>query len=163
MSTTRTAEFTGRHMLAIMLVFFGLIIGVNVTMAVFASTSWTGLVVKNAYVASQEFNAKAAEARAQAALGLTAVLTIADGTIAYRLIDASGRTVPITSATASFHRPVSTSEDTLLWLVVRPGGSVEAWHAPGDGVWIMEILADAGFAHAWRETRRVVIINGALK
>ena len=89
MSTTRTAEFTGRHMLAIMLVFFGLIIGVNVTMAVFASTSWTGLVVKNAYVASQEFNAKAAEARAQAALGLTAMLTIADGTIAYRLIDAS--------------------------------------------------------------------------
>ena len=60
MRQVRTApkEFTGRHMLAIMLAFFGTIIAVNLVMAIFASRSWTGLVVKNSYVASQEFNEK---------------------------------------------------------------------------------------------------------
>lgn len=48
--------FTGRHMLMIMLCFFGVIILVNLTMAVLASKSWTGLIVKNGYVASQNFN-----------------------------------------------------------------------------------------------------------
>ena len=42
-----------------MLAFFGVIIAVNVVMATLASTSWTGLVVENSYVASQEFNRKA--------------------------------------------------------------------------------------------------------
>ncbi|MER8923553.1 MULTISPECIES: FixH family protein [unclassified Mesorhizobium] len=37
-------------------------------MAVLASRSWTGFVVKNSHVASQEFNRKAGEG-AQAALG----------------------------------------------------------------------------------------------
>ena len=67
--TVRSGEFTGRHMLAAMLAFFGVIIAVNITMAVFAQTSWTGFVVRNSYVASQEFNGKVAAARAQAALG----------------------------------------------------------------------------------------------
>ena len=52
------AVFSGRHMLLTMLAFFGVIIGVNLTMAWFARSSWTGLVVENSYVASQEFNAK---------------------------------------------------------------------------------------------------------
>ncbi|MER9222002.1 FixH family protein [Mesorhizobium sp. M0644] len=34
-----------------------------------ASRSWTGFVVKNSHVASQEFNRNAEEGRAQAALG----------------------------------------------------------------------------------------------
>ena len=55
----KPAEFTGRHMLAIMLAFFGVIIAVNLVMATLASKSWTGLVVKNTYVASQQFNRKA--------------------------------------------------------------------------------------------------------
>ena len=58
--------FTGWHMLAIMLAFFGTIITVNFTMAYLATSSWSGLVVKNTYVASQQFNGKT-EAIRQAA------------------------------------------------------------------------------------------------
>ncbi|ESY87148.1 FixH family protein, partial [Mesorhizobium sp. LNHC229A00] len=73
MSTTtrKPREFTGRHMLAIIPAFFGVVIAVNLTMATLANTSWTGLVVENTYVASQQFNRKAEEGRAQAALGWT--------------------------------------------------------------------------------------------
>ena len=58
-------EFTGRHMLLIMLAFFGVIISVNIVIAVIANKSWTGLIVKNSYVASQEFNAKISDANKQ--------------------------------------------------------------------------------------------------
>ncbi|WP_246805071.1 FixH family protein [Mesorhizobium mediterraneum] len=44
-------EFAGRYMPALILAFFTTII-VNLRMAVFASRSWTGFVVKNSCVAS---------------------------------------------------------------------------------------------------------------
>ena len=62
--------FTGRHMLLVMVAFFGVTITVNLVLAFFATSSWTGLIVKNSYVASQEYNEKLAEARAQDALGV---------------------------------------------------------------------------------------------
>ncbi|TIV43240.1 MAG: cytochrome oxidase, partial [Mesorhizobium sp.] len=88
-------EFTGRHMLVIILAFFGVVIAVNLTMATLASTSWTGLVVENTYVASQQFNKKAEEGRAQAALGWTGKLTIAWGEVRYGLADVAGKPVPL--------------------------------------------------------------------
>ncbi|MER8389332.1 FixH family protein [Mesorhizobium sp. M1380] len=44
---------------ALGLAFFATIIIVELTMAVLASRSWTGFVVKNSYVESQEFDRKA--------------------------------------------------------------------------------------------------------
>lgn len=42
----RSTQWTlhGWHVLAIVLAFFAVVIGANVTLAVFAHTSWTGLV-----------------------------------------------------------------------------------------------------------------------
>lgn len=62
-------KFTGRHMLAVMLGFFGLVIAVNVTMATLAARTFGGTVVDNSYVASQRFNRWLAEGRAQERLG----------------------------------------------------------------------------------------------
>jgi len=62
-------RFTGRHMLATMLAFFGTIIAVNVTMATLAARSFGGTVVDNSYVATRNYNRWLAEARAQEALG----------------------------------------------------------------------------------------------
>ena len=50
-------RFTGRHMAAIMLAFFGVVIAINFTMATLAETTFGGTVVDNSYVASQSFNA----------------------------------------------------------------------------------------------------------
>ncbi|TIY08576.1 MAG: cytochrome oxidase, partial [Mesorhizobium sp.] len=101
-NTQRTREFTGRHMLTTILAFFGVVIAVNLTMATFASTSWTGLVVENTYVASQQFNQKAEEGRAQAALGWTGKLTISWGEVRYSLSDAAGKPVPLRSVKVLF-------------------------------------------------------------
>ena len=82
--TTQPKPFTGRHMLFAMLAFFGVIIAVNLTMAAFATKSWTGLVVKNSYVASQAFNRELEQAKVQAARGWT-------GDITYRKVQLSCR------------------------------------------------------------------------
>lgn len=56
-------------MLGVMLGMFGLVIAVNVIMARYAITTFSGTVVDNSYVASQNYNRWLAEARAQDALG----------------------------------------------------------------------------------------------
>jgi nitrogen fixation protein FixH len=156
-------EFTGRHMLLIMLSFFGVIIAVNVTMAVFAGTSWTGFVVKNSYIASQEFNRKAAEARAQEALGWTSKLGIDGGSIRYSLVDRSGKPIATDGATAIFRRPAYEAEDETIRLSKMPDASLNAAQTLRDGIWIVEILTQAGLEHPYREARRIVIRGGAMQ
>jgi nitrogen fixation protein FixH len=56
-------------MAAIMVAFFAVVIAVNVYMARLASSTFTGVVVENSYVASQHFNRWLDEARAEERLG----------------------------------------------------------------------------------------------
>lgn len=62
-------RFTGRHMAATMIAFFGVVIAVNVVMARYATSTFGGVVVENSYVASQEYNRWLDEAAAEKALG----------------------------------------------------------------------------------------------
>src|SRR5687768_10998939 len=64
-----SGPFTGRHMAAIICTFFGVVIAVNMLMAVLATRTFGGTVVDNSYVASQKFNGWLAQARAQQSLG----------------------------------------------------------------------------------------------
>jgi nitrogen fixation protein FixH len=156
-------EFTGKHMLAIILAFFGVVITVNLTMATLATTSWTGLVVENTYVASQQFNKKAEEGRAQAALGWTAKLTVANGEVRYGLTDAAGKPVALHGVKVLFRHPAYESEDESVVLAPGQGQEFAARHVPRDGVWIVEVDADAGLAEPYRDVRRVMISHGAIQ
>lgn len=69
---SKSRTFTGRHMAAVMICFFGVIVAVNFTMATLASRSFGGQVVDNSYVASQKFNTWLDEAEKEKALGWTA-------------------------------------------------------------------------------------------
>ncbi|RRH93284.1 cytochrome oxidase [Mesorhizobium tamadayense] len=162
-NTQKSREFTGRHMLATILAFFGVVIGVNLTMATLASKSWTGLVVENTYVASQQFNRKAEEGRAQAALGWTGRLTIAGGEVRYSLSDAAGKPVPLHGVKVLFRHPAYETEDKTVTLGLASGQEFAAQHTPKGGVWIVEIDADAGLAEPYRDVRRIIIFHGALQ
>lgn len=70
MSGVRTkGQFTGKHMLAVMVVGFGIVVAVNFYMASLAIGGFHGTVVDNSYVASQKFNDWMHEAEADKALG----------------------------------------------------------------------------------------------
>lgn len=159
----KPAEFTGRHMLAIMLAFFGVIIAVNLVMATLASKSWTGLVVKNTYVASQQFNRKAEAGRKQAALGWSGELAIRGGEIRYVLRDRAGSPVEVLGASALFRRPAYEAEDQTIALEASEGGAFVARHSLRDGVWIAEIDADIGADAPYRDVRRLVLTNGEIR
>jgi nitrogen fixation protein FixH len=74
-----TKPFSGRHAAAILIAFFGVVIAVNVTMAMFATRTFGGTVVDNSYVASQKYNGWLAEARRQKQLGWTASASLDAG------------------------------------------------------------------------------------
>ncbi|MBB6414397.1 FixH family protein [Mesorhizobium sangaii] len=159
----KSREFTGRHMLAIILAFFGVVTAVNLTMATLANTSWTGLVVENTYVASQQFNRRAEEGRAQAALGWTGKLTIALGEVRYSLSNAAGKPVPLRGVKVLFRHPAYEAEDKAVTLALASGREFAAHYTPKDGVWIVEVDADAGLTQPYRDVRRIMISKGALQ
>jgi nitrogen fixation protein FixH len=158
----RDGEFTGRHMLAIMSGFFAVIIGVNVTMAMVAGSSWSGLVVRNSYVASQEFNAHAERGRAQAALGWSATFLVVDGTIRFALTDRDGGAVPLSGGSIALRRPVGDADDRTLAMAPGYGGLV-AQASLADGVWIAEIVAQTGRSAPYRDVRRFIVSGGSLR
>ena len=156
-------EFTGRHMLVIMIMFFGTIITVNIVMATYARTSWTGLVVSNSYVASQEFNEKTAERREQLARQWTSVLDLKPGKIRYQLTDKFGHPVIINSASITFRRPAYEGEDTTFNLGAVGHGVFGLDVNIRDGIWIVETSADIGEVRPYLTSRRIVLSKGVIE
>jgi nitrogen fixation protein FixH len=156
----RAAEFTGRHMLMIMVAFFGVIIAVNIGMAKLAGASFGGLVVENSYVASQEFNGRLKQSREQVALQWTAALRIVDGAIRYRLTDRDRKAVSAVSISVQFRHPSYEAADWNVKLQPTGDGTFEAVHAARDGTWNVQIDSDVGRATPYRDVRRITIRNG---
>ncbi len=100
-----TRPFTGRHMAAIIISFFAVIIAVNLTMAYFARSSWTGLVVKNSYVASQSFNRDAEIARQQQALGWQMTLSVKRESVQFIVLDRDNQAMTGLRIRAVLQRP----------------------------------------------------------
>lgn len=138
-------QFTGWHMLGIMVLFFGTIISVNFYMASSALNSRTGLVVKNSYVASQQFNEKLLASRAQAALNWTVDLHYADGHLNFSLTDQDGNYIHPEQVKVALTRPVGVDEDRELELV-RDNDIYRVDNDVPSGVWnalISATIADA--------------------
>ncbi|RYE86227.1 MAG: cytochrome oxidase [Hyphomicrobiales bacterium] len=140
---TKTKEFTGRHMWLVVCAFFGTIITVNIGMAVVSSTSWTGLVVQNSYVASQEFEGKRIAHEAQVAAGWDATFTYAPGRISLAVIDGAGQPVDLGTVTLKVNRPVGGHDDQALTFERAPDGSYAAPLTLATGVWDALVQAPA--------------------
>lgn len=134
-------EFTGRHMLFLAVGFFGVIISVNVLMAVVSSTSWTGLVVQNSYVASQEFEEKRIAHEKQTAAGWQASFTYAPGIAQLIVRDGAGNPVDLGPVTVLINRPVGGHDDEKLTLNRSADGSYAGAVALAEGVW--DVVATA--------------------
>lgn len=135
-------EFTGRHMLVLTVSFFGVIIAVNVGMAVVSSTSWTGLVVQNSYVASQQFEEKRIAHERQLAAGWQASFTYAPGLAQLTVRDGAGNPVDLGPVSLLINRPVGGHDDQRLTLSPSPDGGYTAAVTLGEGVWDALATAD---------------------
>ena len=153
--------FTGWHMAGVMVLFFGTIISVNLVMAWNASKSWSGLVVPNTYVASQQFNGKVAEARALAASGIEGDLTVKEGRIAYRVTDAGGAPLAADDVSAVFKRPVDERKDFTVALEPAGEGVFVADRAVPAGQWVVDISTKRDGEKVFHQTVRTVVAGGS--
>lgn len=151
--------FTGWHMLGAMLLFFGTIITVNFTMAYYASSTWSGLVVKNTYVASQEFNGKAAGIRSMLATGIKGKLDVKGDQIRYALTLPGDEPVNADKVTAHFKRPVGEHQDFITELQPAGAGIYEARREVLKGHWIVEMIAIKDGKTIMHEANRIAVIG----
>ena len=151
-------RFTGRHMALVIGLFFGTIITVNMVLAWFAGSTWTGLIVKNGYVASQEYNGVLADAREQAARGWTAELERRPEGFGLVLRDRDGKALSDLTVLAKIGRPAHENLDRDLVLTPVVGGDgYEGRFAFEPGEWIVAISAEAPDGVRFRKDIRLTV------
>ncbi|MBM2576454.1 FixH family protein [Jannaschia sp. Os4] len=132
------ARLTGRHVAAMFVGGFTVIVGVNVALAVNAVRTFPGTEVASSYVASQTFDADRA---AQDALGWEVGLTHADGTLRLSVLGPDGPVRP-TVVAATLGRATTVADDTspaLGW----DGAALAAPVALGPGNWNLRVELEA--------------------
>lgn len=158
-TVTRERTFTGWHMLIVLLAFFGTVIGVNLTLAVLANQTWSGLVVKNSYVASQHYNELLAEARQQEALGWSGTLGYDGGRLAFALRDRDGRPVHVLDVRVRVGRPTFERDDRMVDLEPTSSG-YEAAIPLAPGVWNADVTARGNDGFAYQARFRLAVKAG---
>lgn len=141
-----TRRFTGWHAAGILIAFFGTVMAVNLTMATYATSTFGGVVVKNSYVASQEFNRWLDQAAKSEALGWHAeVSRRPDGRIAIAL---SGAPQGTALSGMAWH-PLGRSPDEPLSFQPEGEGAFTSREALPAGRWVLRLEARAG-EDLWR-------------
>lgn len=102
------APLTGRKVLIIAVSAFGVVVAVNIALAVSAVRTFPGLEVKNSYVASQNFDADRA---AQLALGWEVGANWSDGILSLAFTDDKGAPVEVAELNALVGWATSTKDD----------------------------------------------------
>jgi nitrogen fixation protein FixH len=144
-------QLTGRKVTAIFVVFFGIVMAVNFTMAHFASSTFGGVVVENSYVASQNYNKWLDEAAAEKKLGWSAAATrLPDNRVALRFTGAPDDLV----VTGVARHPLGHAPDQALRFAQAADGSLVSDKAVAPGRWLIRLTAQAGQTK-WREEQEL--------
>lgn len=139
--------FTGRHLAAIMIAFFAVVIAVNLFMARMAGATFGGVVVDNSYVASQRFNRWLDQAEAQKALGWKAEANrLTSGRVG---VDVSGLPAGAATLTALARHPLGRETDRHLMFDRDGNGRFVSRETLPAGRWRLRVELRAG-GKFWR-------------
>ena len=152
---TAAKPITGRHVLFAMLAFFGVIIAVNFTMATLAGLSWTGLEVKNSYVASQDYNDKLQTADRQKALGWKSSLSLTDGELRLVLLNSAGTGIAGARIEGNFKRPVQERDDYPVAFTEIGAGQYRAVPPETPGLWDVDLTVHVPASTPYRQIFRI--------
>lgn len=130
---------TGRKVLVITLTAFGVVIGANLALLVFAVGTFPGLEVKNSYVASQSFDKDLA---AQEALDWTVSTFFDGGVFELGIQDETGSPIQVKSLDVSVGQATHAREDQSLDLQGRNGRYFTTLSLP-PGNWQIRVRAVA--------------------
>jgi nitrogen fixation protein FixH len=150
-------EFTGRHMAIIMVAFFGVVVSVNGYMAWVAVDSWTGLMARNGYVASQDFNAGLAVRRKQDSLGYQSLLRYADDAMVFTFRDRSGQPLAGYKITLKLARPTNEREDRQFVMTEGMPGIYRQKLQLAPGQWNADVIASDQTGRRWKRLVRLYV------
>lgn len=156
-TAVREKQFTGWHMLAWLVAFFGVVISVNLTLAYFANSTWSGLVVENGYVASQSFDKDLAKAKAQDALGWTVGLTHTDSRLRLTFADNEQQKIEGLAIAGKLRRPTSEVFDQTLTFAHAGAGVYSAPAELAPGLWEVEVDAKGDGVEDYHKIFRFVV------
>ncbi len=139
-------RFTGWHAATALVVFFGVVGAVNFTMARLAHSTFGGIVVKNSYVASQEFNRWLDEAEASERLGWQSQTAwLPNGRVSVSLDGAPAGT----QLSGMARHPLGRMDDVPLNFSAQDGGRFLSSEELPDGRWTLRLEARSG-GDVWR-------------
>jgi nitrogen fixation protein FixH len=157
------AGLSGRTVLLSLVGFFGVVIGVNVTMMTLAISTMPGTEVESPYLAGIKYNAEISAARAQEARGwrMTSHVDRAGDGSAVVTIEARDRNgAPLTGLglLVKLARPTDKRADRVFTLGERSAGrySGEASDVAA-GIWDLEVEADRGGGRLFRSKNRITL------
>jgi nitrogen fixation protein FixH len=139
MSNAVTKPFTGYHMTAILIGFFGIVIAVNIYMAKLAVGTFGGTIVDNSYVASQNYNDWLAEAKRQEELDWTVKASRADNGRVRIEITEKGVAGAGFAVTGVAQHPLGRTPQVRLTFAGRGNGEWLSNEAVPPGRWQLQI------------------------
>jgi nitrogen fixation protein FixH len=148
MAGRQAGGLTGRTVLAIALGGFAVVLAVNIGLVVAAVGTFPGLVVANAYVASQSFDRDRA---AQDALGWRVAVTAEAGRLAAEVTGPDGRAVP----GAAVHLSLARGGQAPREIELVPGIAAADPPRLAPGLWIARVTVTAPGGALWKGTARL--------
>ncbi|KRQ97087.1 MULTISPECIES: FixH family protein [Bradyrhizobium] len=154
---------TGRKVLFMLLAFFGVVIGVNLTMIRLASMTLPGTEVDSAYAASLAYEKEIAAAREQDARSWKVDAHLArsadgDTALEVKARDGSGKALTGLKFTGRLERPTDRRADRVIALSEVTGGIYRgSGRAVGPGQWNLVLESEADGRRLFMSRNRVVL------
>jgi len=153
-------RFTGRHMLALVVAFFAVVIAVNLVLTFYATRTFPGLVVANSFVASQNFDRALAAQRSLPGRRWDAHLGHGETGLVLRLDDPGRSPVAGLEVTIEIGRPAHAREDGSLALAAGSDGAYHADVELAPGQWRAEVIASRAGSEVFRRRFRLRVGAG---
>jgi nitrogen fixation protein FixH len=155
-------ELKGRHVLLVLLGFFGVTIGVNAAMATYAITTFSGEDISDPYVNGLAYNKTLAARSAQTKLRWTATIDATRATtvtnVAVVVHDHEHQDVRGLKVSITFRRPTNAKLDRTEALNAASDGTYAAsLTGVAPGAWDLIVSTAAADGTRFEATRRVVL------
>lgn len=157
LAPTQGFTIKGWHVLTGLVLFFGLIIGVDSVFISLAYRTFSGEAARNPYEAGLLYNRTLDQRRREAALGWSATIAEEAGDVVLvRVADRAGRAVEGLTVTGALQRPATTrGSRTVRFAAVAPG-VYRADAAPLDGAWDLHVTIRGADGALFEAERRLV-------
>ncbi len=134
-------KFTGYHATIMIVSFFAVVITVNMIMARFALSTFSGTVVDNSYVASQKYNQWLEEARTQQAHGWTVSPAVRRaGKASITVTGADGAALQNATMEALAEHPIGRTEPFEISFANIGAGEFQSIQPLPEGRWKLKII-----------------------